>query len=152
MFSSQLLNLSGAFFLFSSRLDANTATLRSSKLPSESRTHTHLPILENTYQVSAILFGQSGTLSVRFMLVLSTSSPVAMVPCKVAAENLSLYLSSSFFFCGSVFFLLFLFFLCCRDQRADQGLRNRHTSSRHTSPQLLLMQSMPSSSLFLLLL
>uniref|UniRef100_A0A131YDN4 Uncharacterized protein n=1 Tax=Rhipicephalus appendiculatus TaxID=34631 RepID=A0A131YDN4_RHIAP len=28
------------------------------------------------------------------MLVLSTSSPVAMVPCKVAVENLSLYLIS----------------------------------------------------------
>lgn len=41
----------------------------------------------------------------RFMLVLSTSSTVAMVPYKVAAENLSLYL---------IFFLLaqrFLFFL-----------------------------------------
>lgn len=90
------LELKWCFLLFSSRLDANTATLPSSKLPSESRTHTHLPILENTYQVTAILFGQSGTLSVRFMLVLSTSSPVAMVPCKVAAENLSLYLSSFF--------------------------------------------------------
>lgn len=87
--------------------------LPSSKLPSQSRTraNTHLPILENTYEENALLVGQSGTLTVRFMLVLSTSSPVAMAPCKVAVENLSLYLIS-FVLPERVLFSL----LCCCDQ------------------------------------
>lgn len=35
-------------------------------------------ILENTYEVNALLIRQSGTLTVRFMLVLSASLPVTM--------------------------------------------------------------------------